>query len=448
MHGCPCPAHQGLTPHEKKRALNNKPCPMNGRRAIELAAGKCDELLSHLKQLMPQRHPKASSALAELERLDKDSAQAVARSFAAAKSAMLFRFEQGTSFYSQFPWSMPKLVRYILVPAESRNQAVHESREFARQLLELHRSDRLDKTTFAAMFFEPPLMDSLTAWASDRSDTMDQGLFKELLYYGLSLVAMQRLEAKHHLVHQKAGLARAGTSAYHSANLRRRLNGDVHQVSFREHFTRFLGKFSELVPEPWTSKCELARLVAGHHLSIMFNDTSFEDALVAAAAPSSRTRVENALIFQEHVKANLKPGHHYAVPTRVSPCGSTTYCIFQVVDPKPAGKKYMQRTVGWSQDIWHDHVGVLLLGTHEVPQGSGLIDLDLEEEPAPLCDDFCFIASASDVDAFPLCAFFKYNFDNIYELTNVVHTCEVSMDAITAVMAEESSQDIIDSHVL
>ena len=219
------------------------------------------------------------------------------------------------------------------------------------------------------------------------------------------------------------------------------MNGDVHQVSFREHFTRFLGKFSELVPEPWTSKCELARLVAGHHLSIMFNDTSFEDALVAAAAPSSRTRVENALIFQEHVKANLKPGHHYAVPTRVSPCGSTTYCIFQVVDPKPAGKKYMQRTVGWSQDIWHDHVGVLLLGTHEVPQGSGLIDLDLEEEPAPLCDDFCFIASASDVDAFPLCAFFKYNFDNIYELTNVVHTCEVSMDAITAVMAEESSQD-------
>ena len=449
MHDCPCPEHQGLTHAEKRQLLKDRPCPMNGRRLIELANGKCEELFLELKRLIPQKHSKAAAALRELEKLDKPAAQCVVNSFAAAKAAMLVRFEQGTSFYSQFPWNIPKLLTYILVPRDLREQSVQASRDFARELLGLHRAGKLDRKTFADFLFEGSFLDSLTEWASGNVEFMENELFRELLYYGLSLVAMQRLESRHHLVHQRAVPARAGTSAYHSANLRRKLNDDCRQASFRAGFSAYLGRFDELVPEPWSSKCELAKLVAGHHLSIMFKDTSVEDALLNAAAPAPKTRIENALVFQDHLKKSLSPGSHYAVPISVSPEGDTTYCIIQIVDPRPAGKRYMQRTVGWSDDIWHDHVGVLLMGTHVVCTDTGVVNLDCEpDSPLPLQTDFQFVASVGDVEAFPLCAFFKYNFDNIFEMTKVEHTCDLSMDAITAVMSEESTQELLDMTVL
>ena len=182
----------------------------------------------------------------------------------------------------------------------------------------------------------------------------------------------------------------------------------------------YLQRFSELVPEEWTSRAELAKLVSGHVLAVMFGDTSIEEALLTAAGPAPREGVENHLLYAEHLKLSLTLGQYYAVATGPSQImdGSvgTSYLIFQLVDTKPYNKKYVERSMGWAEDLWHGRVGVVVLGTPETT-----IDLDEDEvgggKLLPLDQSFHFTASTGHVQQLPLQFFFKHNFDNIYCLT-------------------------------
>lgn len=413
------------------------PCKFNGRRLIELASGAAASFAETLKALSHVSCGKAVDSMRALQQMAGGGSvvQEVAQMFSAGKAAMLLRFEQASSFYMKYPWSLPRLLKFTLLPEDS--VSVLESRAFAQELLDLHAQKKLPSGTFGDKFFQPPMLEALKQWAGGGSQ-IDNELLKELLGYGLALTVMQRLESKHHLVHQRASVARAGSAAYHSANLRRKQNQDVLDTGFRLNLESYLQRFDELVPEEWSSKSELAKLVSGHHLSIMFADTAAEESITTALPP--RPHADNALVFQEHLKMTLRPGCHYAVPT----CNgvTTTYAIIQVVDTRPSGKKYMQRVMGWSEDQWHDAVGVLTLGNHVA---AGAV---AGTEPLPLPPDFKYECGQGTLEPLQLSVFFKHNFECVYKLS-AWRSSKFSMDSIHAVMDVEGSlETTIDASTL
>ena len=445
-HGCPCPEHQD--PDLKL----DKPCKMNGRRMIEFASGACSGFLNDLKNLSIQGDSKAAEAVQNLARIDSAAAQTISNSFEAAKAAMMLRFRQGSAFYEQFPWNLPKLLKFVVVPSTDRTDAIQSSRDFARELLSSYHAKTLPTGTFADFLFsDQDLRAALGSWSSGSDEHMQTGLFTEVLAYGVCLVPMQRLESRHHLVHQKASPARAATVAYHSANLRRTLNKDVHQPTFQAELDEYLQGFNELVSEPWSTRSELAKLTSGHNLSIMFADVTWEQTLIAQTTPPTRSRIDHALTYQEHLKMAIVPGGHYALPVTVDFDGSTTYCLCRVIDIKPAAKKYMERAVQWSHDTWNDHLGVLMMGTHVVQkeeQDVPVMDLEADLTPAPLAANFSFEVKACTMERMPLEAFFKFDFENVYRLEDIKYTCELSMDAINTAVDEDGLYDTADEGVL
>ena len=278
MHKCPQPC-AACSEREKQKGQNKatKSCPFVGRHMIELAGGKCEMFLRELEQLMLQGFSDtARKALLDLQELDAAQANLVEAGFDLAKRKVHLRFQQATSFYTHFPWSLCKLLGYIKKPAGAdRDAARARSREFALELLVAWDGGHLPTKTFASKFFELPLLDDLKDWAHGGvgACAMRLRLFKELLSYSLSLVVMQRLESRHHLVNQRLTPSRASSAAAISASLRRRLNPDSRTESFRLHLEKYLQEFDTLVPEQWNSMAELHRLVSGHNLQLMFQST-------------------------------------------------------------------------------------------------------------------------------------------------------------------------------
>lgn len=374
--------------------------------------------------------------------MDAECERIIKRSFETAKGAMMLRFQQGTGFYEEFPWSLPKLMTFILVGEGDREAAIKESRASAAELIRLYRAGSLQQGIFADKFFAAglPLAAELAEWAFG-SHCMQDGLFHELLSYAFSLVAMQRLESRHHLVNMRVSPARASSAAYVSANLRRTLNNDVKEESFRQKFEHYLQHFEELVPETWQSKCELHKLISGHSLALMFQDVSADCALVQAYSLPPRPRRNDLILkMHEHVRVALAPGSCYAVPVSQTDTGATVYMIVKLVDKRPDAKKYMQRSLQWNTkaDPWHDCVGVIALGTTTVePESECVPCQDGKVDLLPLPADTEADVEMGSVEAVQVETFFKYNFDHVYKFQEAVHTCKLSEDAICGRMEDE-----------
>ena len=244
LHACPC--HDG--DKEGPAAASGKSkrqesCKFAGRRLIELASGKCHQFAAQLDRLALESSPKAVEALRKLQDVDSESAGKIRNCFEIAKRKILLRFQQGTSYYTTFPWNVVSLLRYVLTPAGgARCKAVRQSRTFAEELCQKHDAGQLPTGHFADMFFAGDMLLALRSWSAmtGPNDAMDESLFAELLSYGLALVCMQRLEGRHHLVSLKMGASRASSASTVSAALRRRLNQDVLQPSFRDGFESHL----------------------------------------------------------------------------------------------------------------------------------------------------------------------------------------------------------------
>lgn len=439
-HACPCPEHQDLTKEDRKRILKS-PCALNGRRMINLACGACSAFHDDLKVLRLQDHPRAFSALTSLGHIDPEGARQVEHSFSSAKSAMMLRFSQGTSCYEQFPWNICRLLSFLLVSGQDRHTAIQQSRDFARELIQLYRDNKLQRNTFASIIFEGRLRRALIEWSTG-TEIMCKNLFHELLSYSMALVVMQRLESRHHLVNQQMCPSRASSAAYVSANLRRKLNGDCFQASYRQHFEAYLQRFDELVEEPWNTKCELHKLVSGHTLQLMFADTSVENAIIAAQSVKPAARAHMALRYQEHLQMALIEGEYYAFPANIHN-GDTTYLLCQVVNVKPDAKRYIQRVVGWNtSDHWVDQVGVLILGSRVAYNW----DVDADASClTPLPADSSFEVQVSgDIEGIPMDTFFKFDFDHVYHFATSKYVCRLSTDTITASMEEDSIADVVD----
>ena len=73
----------------------------------------------------------------------------------------------------------------------------------------------------------------------------------------------------------------------------------------------------------------------------------------------------------------------------------------------------------------------------------------MRRRPLPLPNSFSFNAGAcNSVEAMPMQLWFNFDFENVYEFTDVIHSCELSLDAIATAMEEESLADAADANTL
>ena len=451
LKACPCPHHQGESQRRKRKDRQRDPqpsdgkesCKHKGRRLIELADGQAQHFLRELQSLRLEGFQPAAAALAKLRSIDEASlavADDISKAFVVAQRKVLLRFEQGSAYYTKFPWCVVKLLQYLLVPAgQQRVAAEHNSRQLAADWCRQLDAGQLQvRGTFAEHLFEGDFLMSMRKWGDGGANTvMDNNLFAELVGYGMSLVSMQRLEARHHLVNIKMGSSRASGATTASAALRRRQNPDCRQESFRAEFEDYLQRFDELVPEEWNSMAELHRLVSGHHIAVMFRDVATEDSIIQKLSSSNRVQTPAHLLeLFNHIKLVLREGAFYAVPVTMGSNGATTYEVMQLLSFKPSAKKYMEQVVGWGSgtDKWQDHVAVALLGQHVVGPGRVTIDLErLEQQQQQICPfqpGETFVSSASAVEAFPVQSLFKLDFEHVYQFQTVKHACRFSEDAL------------------
>lgn len=120
---------------------------------------------------------------------------------------------------------------------------------------------------------------------------MSSNLRSILFGYCSSLLVMQRLEGRHHLVNIRVTKGRALLPAGLMADLRRKQHPDLRMVEFRNMFPELLRNLSELVPDSsWQSRRELLKRVYGFGLEDLHPDVSAEQALMDKTTAASKSQ--------------------------------------------------------------------------------------------------------------------------------------------------------------
>lgn len=371
----------------------------------------------------------AINALERLKDLDSDAAKELQNSFEVAKQRVSLRFRQAASYLTEFPWNLCRVLSPFFRPMseEVDEHRFMESKDWAKQLIQQYDTGLRHTCGEFARFLDPSasLGRSMRQWATSDDTRMEPELLHELVAYSSSLVSMQRLESKHHLVSQRMGIARNSTPATLSANLRRSLNSDVMPTDFKTHFGRYLLEFSKLVDSPWQPRTELAKLICGYHLDVMFKDMSTNQEIIQSQFAPNRTD-KNTLELLNHLKSVLEEGSFYALPVELFADGSTKYLIVQLVTFTPSSKKYMQKILKWSNDPWFEKLGVVVMGHTTVTGQDQIIDCDQPLRPLPSPADFSFATVTSCPSEIPVDCFFKMKFDCIYVLADVDYNTVLS----------------------
>ena len=203
LHGCHC--HATAEAKERlRKETGSSSCRWSGRRLIEFASSGPEPFLANLRQLfMEQDKPcvKHMTALREAAGSD-DQASIIHDGFATGKRLLEGRFLQYTSFLGQPPWNLTSLLEYLLAAPEDMPLAVARSREKARKQLQAYDSNLLGNVgDVGEKFFKTTHRAALQRWARGLDHFMNQQLYRDLVAWSSSLLVMQRLEAKHHLVH-------------------------------------------------------------------------------------------------------------------------------------------------------------------------------------------------------------------------------------------------------
>ena len=144
-----------------------------------------------------------------------------------------------------------------------------------------------------------------------------------------------------------------------SANLRRSLHTDLRQESFRANLERYLGMFSELVEEEWSSFPQLQGFTTGHNLDIMFADRAEDCSLIIGTDAQPEASNQNSLQFRERLPTRSQAS---------SDSGSTVteYLCFQLLGFKPGNRKYIEKITQWGSDIWKGKLSCAMLGAFDV----------------------------------------------------------------------------------
>ena len=434
LHGCPCHSRFGCS-FDRDSEIQPA-CEWNGRRIIQVAEGKLDRFHDELLCLRIETCKFADAALKKLDEHDAISSTTLRNSFQTAKRKVALRFKQAMSYLGEFPWNLPRLLGFICPQPEGTTleSKVAESKRFASELVSAFDAGALKPQGTFGRFLDKSdaLGQSLRKWAHEDVSAdlpMAANLFQELAGYSTTLLCMQRLESRHHLVNQRMSIARASSPSTLSANLRRSLNADSHQSLFRENFSSYLLRFDELIPYTWQSRSELVKLVSGYHSNVMFANICAEQSLIESQAIQNRSTKEYSEQLA-HLKSVLEEGSFYAVLQSESP---TTYVILQVVSMHPSAKRYMQRAIKWSADPWNEKLSVVFLG--QVAPENEVIAVDDDDDDhggsyKQLTSSFTFSSTESFPSELLASNFFVCNFDGVYKLDDVSYKSVFALDGV------------------
>ncbi len=275
LHGCMCYHHTD----DKQR----KQCHLKGRRSVQLACGHWQSFCSGLKTLSLTKQ-----ALAALHTLQSDGpckdvafSEFLMNSFQQCKAMMEMRSLQAWSWWSSLPFSVLEMSLHLVDPTVSEAT----SRSKADELM--HMYDNSDtKTSLGVvswMFFGHEVnRKHICKWIQGKP--LNEQVLHLLLGYATSLVVMQRLEGRHHLINMAMAHGRAQKPSAVMAGLRRRLNGDLTHPEFKPVLPQLLNKFEELVPQKWESRRELLQIVYGYGLDQLHPDLQMEEEQMARHA--------------------------------------------------------------------------------------------------------------------------------------------------------------------
>eukprot|EP00438_Fugacium_kawagutii_P006152 Skav228585 [mRNA] locus=scaffold1470:151563:152987:+ [translate_table: standard] len=230
LHGCPCHSSldcaYGSVP--RSSSASEKPCVWHGRRLIQVAEGKLMQFQKDLLSLRIESSEFALKAVAKYSELDQRASLALQVSFGTAKKRVALRFQQAMSYLEQFPWNLAKLLGFLCPQPEgvSVEDKIAQSKSFAADLVAAYDSGSLDTGGTFDRFLDKheTLGQSLRKWAREDISLgvpMDVEMYQELAGYASTLLCMQRLESRHHLINQRMAIARASQPGTVSANLRR-----------------------------------------------------------------------------------------------------------------------------------------------------------------------------------------------------------------------------------
>lgn len=180
-------------------------------------------------------------------------------------------------------------------------------------------------------------------------------------------------------------------------------------------------------------------------MDIMFSDTAAEQCLILAEGQPSRSSAEHTEQLS-HLKSVLKEGSFYAIQQPPS-SGRTSYVIVQLLAFNPAGKKYMQKVMKWTDDPWFEKLGVVMLGTATADQEVIACDDD-DAHDCPLPDMFSCTSIKRCPTELTANAFFGNNFDGVYELTGVDYQVAFAWDAVSDILDQEYEFAIVDVNFL
>lgn len=172
---------------------------------IEFSSFGSIKFLSDLRQLSIDQDAPTQKHMRILRRGDlHDKVSAIEEGFATAKRLLEARVIQYTDFLTKPPWSLVSLLEYLLPQTDeaSMQSALARSRERALKFLEAYNSNQLGNVgDVGEKFLRGQHRRALERWGQGLDHFMNQPLFRELVGWASSLLVMQRLEAKHHLVH-------------------------------------------------------------------------------------------------------------------------------------------------------------------------------------------------------------------------------------------------------
>lgn len=270
LHSCPChlPASPGY-----------QTCRLKGRQCVALASGRWKGFVDSLKDVSVDVSSGGLQAALFLQKLrassdeDAEIADWLLTEMENCKRVMLFRCEQAWGFWDFLPWKTLSLIQHVVYDNASEKDSLNEAMKLSELFSSSTSKSKLGSLSWSVFDARGDMNPYLVTWLTARRD-MPLPLKRKLLGYGMSLIVMQRLEAKHHYLHTAVSQGRAVQTPALIALLRRQANNDLVDPDFRCTLQTLLESFHDLVPQRWQSFQDLLRIVYGYGLEQLHQDKS------------------------------------------------------------------------------------------------------------------------------------------------------------------------------
>ena len=266
LHTCCCQHHSA------KKELET--CNLKGRVGILLANGCWKGFLEDLKLVKMQ--PEAAILL---QQLDDETSTSLITSFNSCKDQMILHGTQAWSFWDQMPHKLLSMAHHLIL--ESKESEDEDRKKAARFLSEYDQCSAKSSLGMVAWHFfgHSAHRQDLMDWCDGKS--LSPRLTQLFIGYGSSLVVMQRLEGRHHLLQQNISRGRALLPGGTMADLRRARHSDLHLPEFRRQLQSLMMNIGELGPDSdWTCRRDLLKRVYGYSLEKLHEDVTTETAIL------------------------------------------------------------------------------------------------------------------------------------------------------------------------